>query len=238
MSKRILVVDDEPNVRLDYRMTLETEGYTVVEADCAAKALEQCSRLHFDLAILDLRMPEMDGLDLLAELRKRGNNTPAAIITAYGDIPHAVRAMKLGAIDFLKKPLTPAQLRGVAEEVIERHESPTVPAPSGETDQTLSVEELHQSYLQNAKRLLNLQSFDAARTNLAKALALDPLSVEAFNLTGVLFEMQEDYDAARKHYGHALKLDHHYEPAQQNLGRLLEHSDPGSGKAPQAMGDS
>ena len=132
MSKQILVVDDEPNVRLSYRVTLETEGYTVFEADCGTKALEQLAAHHFDLAILDMRMPEMDGLDLLAEMRKRGLNTPTVIITAYGEIPHAVRAMKLGAIDFLQKPLTPEALRRIATEVLERHEEPPATAAADE----------------------------------------------------------------------------------------------------------
>jgi CheY-like chemotaxis protein len=111
MSKQVLIVDDEPNVRLAYRLTLEAEGMSVHQADGAAAALEKLSTTPIDLAILDLRMPEMDGLELLAEMRKRGHSTPTVIITAYGEIPHAVRAMKLGAIDFLEKPLTPEALR-------------------------------------------------------------------------------------------------------------------------------
>src|ERR1700733_4677177 len=133
MSKRILIVDDEPNVRLNYRVTLETEGLAVCEADCAKKALEQFAAHHFDLAILDMRMPEMDGLDLLEEMRKRSLNTPTVIITAYGDIPHAVRAMQLGAIDFLQKPLTPEALRRLAKEILARHVAvaPTTARPPG-----------------------------------------------------------------------------------------------------------
>ena len=237
MSKLILVVDDEPNVRLNYRMALETEGYTVLEADCGTKALEQFAGNHFDLAILDMRMPEMDGLDLLAEMRKRGLTTPTVIITAYGDIPHAVRAMKLGAIDFLKKPLTPEQLRAIADEVIERHEKPATPVVEDEADASLSAEELHARYLRNAKRLLNLQNFEAARTILAKAMALDPLSAEAFNLAGVLFEMIEDYDRANKYYGQAIKLDRRYDPARQNMRRLVERSSSGSSKEPVNLGE-
>jgi len=236
MSKRILVVDDEPNVRLNYRMALETEGYLVLEADCAVKALEQFSKQRFDLAVLDMRMPEMDGLDLLAEMRKRSIWTPTVIITAYGDIPHAVRAMKLGALDFLKKPLTPDQLRQVAREVLERHEEPSVEEQFDHADAKLSSEELQQRYLREAKRLLNLQEFESARVPLSKTLALDPLSAEAFNLAGVLFEMQEDYDSAKKHYSQAIKLDKQYEPAQQNMRRLFELFNFGSSKEPFAMG--
>ena len=238
MSKQILVVDDEPNVRLNYRVTLEIEGFTVMEANCGPKALEQFAAHQFDLAILDMRMPEMDGLDLLAEMRKRGINTPTVIITAYGDIPHAVRAMKLGAIDFLKKPVTPGQLRQIAGEVLERHETPLAAVAEVEAGASLSAEELHALYLQNAKRLLNLRHFEQARVNLAKAMALDPLSPEAFNLAGVLFEMLEDYDRAKKHYGQAIKLDKHYEPAQQNMRRIYELFNFGSSKEPFAMGDN
>ncbi len=121
MSKRILIVDDEPNVRLSYRSVLEAENYVVEEANSAPTGLEKLVAGHFDLAILDMRMPEMDGLDLLAKMRERGLTTPVVIITAYGDLPHAVRAVKLGAIDFLQKPLTPEQLRRLVEEVITRH---------------------------------------------------------------------------------------------------------------------
>jgi DNA-binding response OmpR family regulator len=232
MSKQILVVDDEPNVRLTYRVTLETEGFTVLEANSGPKALEQFAAHPIDLAILDMRMPEMDGLDLLAEMRKRGNNTPTVIITAYGDVPHAVRAMKLGAIDFLKKPVTPDQLRQIAGEVIGRHEAPQ-PAPSDvEASIALSAEELHALYLQDAKRLLNLQHFDQARVKLAKAMALDPLSAEAFNLAGVLFEMQEDYERAKKYYSQAIKLDKHFESAQQNMRRVFELSNFGASTEP------
>jgi DNA-binding response OmpR family regulator len=237
MSRQILVVDDEPNVRLNYRVALETESFTVREANCGARALEQFAAHHFDLAILDMRMPGMDGLDLLAEMRKEGIDTPAVIITAYGDILHAMRAMKLGAIDFLKKPVTPEQLRHIAEEVIERHEKPASPPSKVVADPVLSPGELHMRYLVNAKRLLNLRDFESARTNLSKAMALDPLSPEAFNLAGVLFEMREDYDRAKKFYAQALKLAQDYAPAQENMRRLFERFQTGSSKEPHSPGD-
>lgn len=237
MSKQILVVDDEPNVRLNYRVTLETEGFTVKEANSGPAALEQFAAGHFDLAILDMRMPEMDGLDLLGAMRQRGVDTPTVIITAYGDIPHVVRAMKLGAIDFLKKPVTPDQLRQIAAEVIGRHEKPAPTIPEVAATPGLSPEDLHELYLQTAKRLLNLRHFNHARENLAKAMALNPLSAEAFNLSGVLFEMLEDYDRAKRHYGQAIKLDKNYEPAQQNMRRIYELFQYGSSNEPFAMGD-
>lgn len=231
MSKRILVVDDEPNVRLSYRVTLETEGLAVAEADCAVRALELFGSSQFDLAILDMRMPEMDGLELLEEMRKRAISTPAVIITAYGDIPHAVRAMQLGAIDFLQKPLTPAALRDLIEEILTRH------APGTQAVAKTPVGDDFASQLSEAKRLLNLQVFGKAWTHLARALELNPQAPEALNLAGVFFEMQEDYDRAKKLYGQAIKYAPYYEPSQQNMRRIFELFHFGSSKEPFAIGD-
>ncbi len=231
MSKRILIVDDEPNVRLSYRMTLETEGLAVSEADGATRALEQMDGNHYDLAILDMRMPGMDGLDLLAEMRQRGLQTPAVIITAYGDIPHAVRAMRLGAIDFLQKPLTPEALRSLVAEILTRHLSEEAPEPKEPIPDDFA------SQLSEAKRLLNLQAFERARVHLTRALELSPQSPEALNLAGLFFEMHEDFDRAKKLYGQAIKYGPYYEPAQQNMRRIFELFHFGSSQEPFAMGD-
>jgi DNA-binding response OmpR family regulator len=229
MNENILVVDDEPNVRLSYRVALETEGYVVSEAHCGAKALDELASGSFALAILDMRMPEMDGLELLAEMRNRGLTTPSVIITAFGDVPHAVRAMKLGAIDFLKKPITPDALRGIVSEVVSRHETSVTPRAPARDD--------FDSHIVTAQRLLNLQDFARAKKHLIRALELNDKSAEAFNLTGVLFEMQEDYDRAKKYYGQAIKLNKNYEPAQQNMRRIFELFQFGSSQEPVALGD-
>ena len=115
MKKRVLIVEDERNVRMTYRSALETEGFDVTEAESGAAAVEKFAQSKFDVAVLDLRMPEMDGLELLEVMRDKNIKTPAVIITAYGDVPNAVKAMKLGAIDFLAKPVTPDQLRTHSE---------------------------------------------------------------------------------------------------------------------------
>ena len=224
MTKRILIVDDEPNVRLGYRITLETEGYEVSEANGAVDALRAFAVSRFDLAILDLRMPEMDGLELLAELRAAHVSVPVVIITAYGDIPNAVRAMKLGAIDFLQKPLKPEMLRHIVKEVFERHALHLTGQEPEEDDFYIN--------LFAVKRLINLQDFDAARAHLIRALQLNPSSPEACNLAGVFYEIKEDYDRARKYYSKAIQLDSSFEPAQQNLRRLHELSQYSSGPKP------
>src|SRR5580698_3864376 len=121
MSKRILIVDDEKNVRLNLRTALETEGYEVVEASSGQEGLRSLAEDPFALAILDIRMPGMDGLELLAKMRENDIRVPAMIVTAYSDVPNAVKAMKLGAIDFLQKPLRPEDLRSIVAEILKRH---------------------------------------------------------------------------------------------------------------------
>jgi two-component system OmpR family response regulator len=227
MSTKILIVDDEPNVRLNYRITLETEGYEVFEAGSSASALQQFLEHSFAVAVLDMRMPGMDGLELLAKMREVGITVPAMIVTAYSDVPHAVQAMKLGAIDFLQKPLRPEELRHIVAEIVKRH------APQKE-----HPAETFNSHIVAAKRCLNLRSFALARIHLVKALELNTKSVEAFNLAGVLAEMLDDLDKAKKYYGQAIKLDKNYEPAQQNMRRLFELQHFGSSSEPFNLGGS
>jgi DNA-binding response OmpR family regulator len=225
MSAKILIVDDEKNVRLNYRMTLETEGYTIFEAVSGTGALEELAARSFDLAILDMRMPGMDGLELLAKMRELGIGVPSMIVTAYSDVPHAVKAMKLGAIDFLQKPLHPEELRRIVTEILKRH------APQKE-----QVAENFNSHIVAAKRCLNLRSFAMARIHLFKALELNDKSVEAFNLAGVLAELLEDVDKAKRYYGQAIKLNKNYEPAQQNMRRLFELQNFGRASEPLNLG--
>ena len=225
MSSNILIVDDETNVRLNYRITLEMEGYEVYEAASAASALQELHERSFAVAILDMRMPGMDGLELLTKMREAGITVPVMIVTAYSDVPHAVQAMKLGAIDFLQKPLRPDDLRRFVAEIVKRH-----------TPQKDHPAESFNSHIVGAKRCLNLQSFARARIHLVKALELNTKSAEAFNLAGVLAEMLDDYDKAKKYYGQSIKLDKHYEPAQQNMRRLFELQHFGSSSEPINLG--
>ena len=229
MRPSVLIVDDEPNVRLTYRTALETEGLEVREAPDGLAALDAMNERQFDLAILDMRMPEVSGLELLERMRQQGIQTPVVIVTAYGDISHAVRAMKLGAIDFLEKPLTPETLRAMVAEVLRRH---------GNSVARRATPETFEDHVQAAKRLLNLRQFNEAREHIAKALEVRTDSPEIFNLGGVLFEMLEDYDRAKRYYGQAIRLNRNYEPAQQNMRRIYELFHFGSSREPFNLGDN
>ena len=223
--RRILIVDDETNVRLILRMTLETEGYEIFESGSGAHALQTLSRHSFALVILDLRMPGTDGLALLAKMREDGIRVPAVMISAYSDVPDAVQAMKLSAVDFLQKPLRPESLRTVVSETLKRHAQ-----KEGRTAEAFGA------HIIAAKRCLKERAFATARIHLVKALDLNANSAAGFNLAGVLSELLKDHEKAKKCYAFAITIDKNYEPAKQNMRRLLDVEILGSCSAPIDLG--
>jgi tetratricopeptide (TPR) repeat protein len=131
--------------------------------------------------------------------------------------------MKFGAIDFLQKPITPDQLRAVVKDVLVRHSLEERESP-GPHD--------FDYFLRCAKRAINLRDFAAARRSLVSALEINQDSPQALNLAGVMFEMREEYDQARRYYGRAIKVGKDFEPAQANMRRLYELFHFGSSQEP------
>jgi DNA-binding NtrC family response regulator len=101
----ILVVDDEANIRRALRMVLEPEGYAVMEAESAEKALEVLAAEPVDLAIFDIKLPGMDGLTLLSKARELLRDLPVIVISGHADTSDVVDAVKRGAADFFPKPV-------------------------------------------------------------------------------------------------------------------------------------
>jgi DNA-binding NarL/FixJ family response regulator len=102
--KRILIADDEGDFRDIIKDILIEEQFSLAEASSGLNALEIFKNNHFDAVLLDLRMPELDGIETMKELKKLDSQIPIIILTAFGDIPTAVEAVKLGAYDFITKP--------------------------------------------------------------------------------------------------------------------------------------
>ena len=215
--KRILIVDDEPNVRLNYRITLELEGYQVEETGLSTEALKKVKVDKFDLVILDMRMPRMGGLDLLAAMRAQRVMTPAIIITAFSDVPNAVRAIQLGASDFLQKPLRPEDLRRVVEEVLARNDQ------SGKRPELADFERS----ADEARRLMRLGDLGAAKGHVLHAIELNTNSPDTFNLAGELAERNGDIERARKLFEAAIKLDGTNVAAKAGLRRVFQALHPG-----------
>ncbi|RCK78449.1 MAG: Response regulator of zinc sigma-54-dependent two-component system [Candidatus Ozemobacter sibiricus] len=103
-AAKILVVDDEPSVRWAFEKTLKKAGYEVALAETGTKGLALFESFQPDLTLLDIRMPEMDGLQVLERVRGMRSDAQVIVMTAYSDMDTTVAAMKLGAYDFLTKP--------------------------------------------------------------------------------------------------------------------------------------
>ena len=120
MSARALVVDDDSTIRYTLRGILELTGVTIEEAADGISALEHLEKGAFDLVITDLRMPRMDGLELLRRIRERGSAAPRVIVvTAHGSERHAVEAIKRGAYDYFRKPFDIDELKAVVGRALE-----------------------------------------------------------------------------------------------------------------------
>jgi len=133
---RVLVIDDEEVMLESCRRILERRGFSVdTEAD-GLRGRDRAMHGSYDLVLLDLRMPQIDGLEVLAEVRKRRTDLEVIIVTGYSTIDSAVRSVKLGAHDYLPKPFTPDELRAKVDAALahlaeRRALQAPVDAPSG-----------------------------------------------------------------------------------------------------------
>ncbi len=176
----LLVVDDHPEVRDSLAGFLGQLGHTVEHADDGLDALAHCRTRRPDLVLSDLRMPNLDGLGLLARLEELDDPPPFALMTAFGDAQTAIEALRLGAVDYLRKPIQVAELHRLVERL-------TVPAPAA----ALSVRTDHDGLLVVGDELERLVSL-ADRLHLAPDL---PCLVEGETGTG------KELFARRLHHG-------------------------------------
>ena len=117
MKQRVLVVEDEEKLRRVVQLQLQSAGFDVDQAGSAEEGLRAADRA--DLIITDLKLPGMDGLELLSNLRRQNSNTPVIVMTAFGTVETAVTAMKSGAADFLLKPFSLDHLMTVVQKALE-----------------------------------------------------------------------------------------------------------------------
>ncbi len=115
--KKILVVDDTKNIRLLLSKSLTLEGYEVETAADGRQALDMFNANRYDLAFLDIKLPEVRGTEVLRRIREMGIMTPVVIITAYATVKNAVDCTKMGAVAYLQKPFTGDKIKAVMEEL-------------------------------------------------------------------------------------------------------------------------
>ena len=206
-KKPILVVDDEKNIRLTMSQSLEPLGIPVQTAVNGEEALQKLREEPFGLVFLDLKMPGIDGMAALRQIKDDWPKIRVIIITAHGTIESAVEAMKLGAVDFIQKPFSPGEIRELATRVLDREA----------LDEENAVD--YVSLIELSKRHISDRGFSAARETARKAIAADPAQPEAYNLLGALLEIKGDELEAQKFYRAALDIDPTFKPAQVNLDR-------------------
>ena len=196
-SPAVLIVDDERNIRLTLSMALEALEIPVDTAESGEEALQKLAETSFKLMLLDLKLPDIDGLEVLRRVVDKYPETKVIIITAYGSIEVAVEAMKLGAIDFLQKPFQPTEVRDMVRRILL--------APP--------------DYVDLAKQSVKAGEFEVARVYAKKAIFIKYNRPEAYNILGGIFEVKGDRQEADNNYRMALDMDPTYEPAQKNLAK-------------------
>ncbi len=119
---KILVIDDDPAMRDASGEILHRQGHSVEMAENGQRGLSLLGKFAFDLILLDLRMPDVDGMTVLRRIIKQDPQAVVIIISGHGSIERAVEAMKVGAFDFVSKPFTPDRLRGAVEKAREKRQ--------------------------------------------------------------------------------------------------------------------
>jgi FixJ family two-component response regulator len=205
---RILVVDDDKNIRVTLAQCLADAGHEVDLAVSGEHALEKLEAGDYDLVLLDIKLPDADGVEVLRRLKHRRPDQAVVMMTAYGTIETAVETMKLGALDYLQKPFTPEEIRNVVATVLAR--------------QHVSEKEAQQSFqaaLEYARGCLKRARPGEAVPHLRRAVSLNPDNPEPYNMLGLVAELRGDLLEALKMYRAALAVDPSYRPALGNLER-------------------
>jgi len=117
--ERILIVEDEKLIRWSVKAKLEEDNYVVAEAETGKAAFAQMEQDDFDLVLLDYRLPDTTGLEILRRVHDRRPEISVVMMTAYGTVGSAVEAMKLGAFDYLTKPVNLDELTVIVQKALE-----------------------------------------------------------------------------------------------------------------------
>jgi len=119
-ARRIFVVDDEPAVLATLERMLRASGYEVSTFSSPSAFLDAAPREGVSVALMDLSMPEMSGIEVQDAMHRRGITMPVIFLSAYGDVPSTARAMREGALDFLEKPVQESQLLSAIQRAMDR----------------------------------------------------------------------------------------------------------------------
>ncbi|APW58949.1 response regulator [Paludisphaera borealis] len=221
-SRRILIVEDEPNVRLVFCTALLSNDYTLSTAADGESALRWLKQEPADVVLLDLHMPGMGGMGFLRRLREAGIDVPVVIVSAHDQVPNVVQAMRLGAIDFVPKPVTPEALRRIVAEVLSRTAKLAPPAKPEPKAAPASASGATADALTRAKAAFNRRAFGDAEAALRQAIGGVSRCAEGHYLLGVLHELRGERHAAYSAYRAAVQADPEFEPATFHLMKYFD----------------
>jgi len=123
-KKTILVVDDDKSILRTFTRILQKSGYEIDVAETGGEAMDKAENQHYDLALVDIRLPDMDGTELLAKLKKQLQDTVKIMITGFPSLETGVKALNEGADAYLVKPVKPQELLFLLDEKLKNREEP------------------------------------------------------------------------------------------------------------------
>ncbi|MDP4090658.1 MAG: response regulator [Bacillota bacterium] len=188
---RALVVDDTKNIRILLTTCLEVCGYEVITASNGSEAIKLLETEVFDLAFLDVKMPEVSGTGVLKHIRSLDINMPVVIMTAFATIKNAIDCTKLGAVAYLQKPFTAEKVKSLLSEI----------------EDYRCVNYSEEIYIKNAIEQIDKAQLDAAYTNLKKALSINPSNAECYRLIGQVNELKGMQGEADRFYAIAKQFN-------------------------------
>lgn len=202
--KKILVVDDETNIRNLIKNILGNE-YQISTATNGIEALEVLKNEEFDLIILDINMPQMDGVEFMKQLRKQNISTPVIVASAFSDPEKLIKVFKLGASDFVIKPFSSDQILETVHKTFET-----------EQKKEKDISEL----IKKSKQFINIGNLTKAKENILELLKILPSSPIPHFLYGIVLEKEHKLEEAKKHFQASLIFDPSYEPARKKLKNI------------------
>lgn len=190
--KKVLVADDTKNIRTLLTTCLELEGYQVVTAIDGNQAFALFGSNAFDLAFIDIKMPEMSGTEVLRRIREMGVKTPVIIMTAFATVKNAVECTRLGAVAYLQKPFTADKIRTVLAEL----------AIAGCSNCCGNAEDCAEikNVLKQSEKLIEAGSFEKALELLKRVLPQCIENADVYRHIGLAYEGMGDKKNADKFY--------------------------------------
>jgi two-component system, OmpR family, response regulator len=186
--KKVLVVDDTKNIRMILTKCLELEGYEVMAASDGKQALDMFTTYSFDLAFLDIKLPEIRGTEVLKRIRELGIKLPVIIITAYATVKNAVDCTNMGAVAYIQKPFSMEKIKSVLKEM------ENIPSCIERDD--ISIEKL----LNQVKSFLDMECYDRALEFSKKVLSIDIKNPQIYLLISMAYKGLSDEENAERFY--------------------------------------